>query len=237
MLAEQEEKRKFRTWLTEKAVEAKIKAGTSTAGLPAQNQLLQQAMQSRQAGRGQEQEMDWKMTVDSTGKQTITLEPKKQKVLSPRDQLTQDIIQSQSGLSAAQATPSSAFAPQAQSILGKQLPQTPFVSGPEGGFVTGRRVEAMPSSIVPRPQVIGGLAPGLAPQLRQDAITQARGRLGQLENTAMNLNRIGLSGAPGMALGSVGGDYASYTDEELANLAEQGDREALAELRQRGIIQ
>ena len=73
------------------------------------------------------------------------------------------------GLGPGPMAPPQAFMPQARQQLQTQLPQTPFVSGPEGGFITGSQVEALPGATVPRPQVVESLAGQLAPQLQVQA--------------------------------------------------------------------
>lgn len=86
----------------------------------------------------------------------------------PKERLQEEIL-------ATSRAPTSAFIPQATSFLQERLPQTPFVPGPEGGFLTSRQPlmageNFAPGWLVGRDQVAAGLAPGLAPQLQMQRI-------------------------------------------------------------------
>src|SRR3990167_2259624 len=88
---------------------------------------------------------------------------------NPQGQLT--------GIGPGPMAPPQAFEPQARQQLQTQLPQTSFVSGPEGGFITGSQVESFPGGTVPRQDVIGALTPQLSSQFQTQARTKFSGAM------------------------------------------------------------
>lgn len=123
------------------------------------------------------------------------IEPPQPKALSPRDQLFSDVRSAQTDASRLQRAPDSQFVPQAQAQLNETLPRTPMLEGPtgQGGFITGDQVEVLPGyehMVTPRPAVANALAPGLAPRLRQNALTDANSRLTDLMGQAKEANEV-----------------------------------------------
>lgn len=113
------------------------------------------------------------------------------KPLAPRVQARQSVVEAQQGLSTAQQAPVQGFIPQAQEQLQGALPQTPFVPGPQGGFITsGQPIDPQSQGIVPREQVVNRLAPGIAPGLQQQGIQQAQGLVTQSIDQARLLGAI-----------------------------------------------
>ena len=120
--------------------------------------------------------------------------------LSPREGLFQDVRASQQALQKARGLTDADFLQQATSTARSQiterLPRTPFVPGPEGGFITGRSVEAAPTGLISRPEVAGSLAqsvaPQLATQLRQRGVEGAQQRFSKLQEEIKALQGSGL---------------------------------------------
>lgn len=77
---------------------------------------------------------------------------------------------------------------QASGMLEQTLPRSPFVHGPEGGFITSATggVEAAPNALVPRQQVVQSLAPALGA-----AMTQQRQLQPVYQQTETGLNLMG----------------------------------------------
>lgn len=123
---------------------------------------------------------------------TITIRhksPKADKPLSPQNQLYQDTRNAADNLQRNQAMPAETFIPEARQQLINNLPETPFVNGPDGGFITGQDVEGQ---TVPRSQVVSAMAPQvaqqMAPTIKQPMIDQAQGNLDNLMQTRQMLS-------------------------------------------------
>src|SRR3990167_9277713 len=58
---------------------------------------------------------------------------------------------------------------QASGLLERNLPQGPFVPGPEGGFIASATggIDAAPNTLIPRPQVVQSLAPSMGAAMTQ----------------------------------------------------------------------
>lgn len=95
------------------------------------------------------------------------------------------------------------FLPRATSRLEKSLPETPFIAGPEGSFLGGDNVEALPGFTVPRQQVVEGMAPDLAGRM---SATKAMGEMQPVySRTGSGVDQIGYAPKNARILSSGGG--------------------------------
>ena len=160
-------------------------------GMPSQGQGVQAAQGS---GGFDTSDMDYRITIDSSGRKSVVFTPKKQpkqQQLTPQNQLFQDTRQANETLQRNQSLPSSTFIPEARQQLINTLPQGPFVQGPEGSLLSGQNMETMPGQAIDRGQVVSQMAPGLAeqmaPGLRQPMVDQAQNNLNGLLQTRQML--------------------------------------------------
>lgn len=111
--------------------------------------------------------------------------------MSPVDQIRQSLMNASTGVQQAQNIPGQELMPQAMGQLNQNIPQTPFVQGPGGGFITSQnQFEASPESIVPREQVMGVFAPEIVNQIRQKRVMEAQAEMQRMQQLAQILGAV-----------------------------------------------
>lgn len=190
--AKKEEEREFREFqrrLAEIGLKKKLEEGTIDYDVST-GQFIQTTPQAQPNILSQIQDLsgyDTSINLDPTGQlKGMTLNR-----LSPVDQIRQSLMNASSGVQEAQAIPNQALIPQAIDQLQQTIPQTPFVQGPGGGFITSQQpFQASPESIVPREQVMGAFAPDIAAQIRAQKVAQAQAEMQRIQQLAQILGAV-----------------------------------------------
>lgn len=128
---------------------------------------------------------------------------------------------------------------EATGLLNQQLPQTPYVKGPGGSFLTSANVEAAPGYTVPRQQVIQQTAPALGQQILQQRQNPMR-PVYSYDTGSQDLSQVGMVPKNALirshkSIGGLGGMESEMVTVQAAN----GDivdipRENLQEALRRG---
>lgn len=175
--------------------------------------LTIEQLQAMMGGQGQLMPQNQMTTqFDATGAvKGFNMQP-----LDAREQVGRGLLNAQGMLMEAQQAPPQQFMPQAQTMLQQNLPQTPFVPGPGGGFITSNApIDPRSQGIVPRQDVVGGLAPGLAPRLQQQGVQQAQQQLQGMQAAAGMIGGGG-NGSPQQTKGMSGETAGKFTSAETA---------------------
>lgn len=108
-------------------------------------------------------------------------------------------------------------------ITPESIPAGPFVEGPDGTYIGGQ-FETPPTNPVPRQRVVDLVRSGPA----------------SFSASSRNVSTIPPSPRSGLGVDTppvaAGENYSQLSDDQLADLAESGDLNALNELRRRGVI-